>query len=106
MNDERVEEIRAEFGLTEQQAAPRYVRVLLHRLAQAEREVVMAGSDVADRAQMGVDNATTRTTWTSAGGTPLHAAVELAGRYDCALVRLAERQAALALVAEEITASH
>ena len=102
MNNERVDEIRAEFGLTEQEAAPRHVRVLLARLAEADLQVTQAGLDLADRARKGVEDVDVRTMWTSVGGAPLHAAVELAARYDYALVRLTERVVALTVVADAI----
>ena len=102
MTDERVDQIRAEFGLTEQEAAARHVRVLLARLAEADVQVTQAGLDLVDRARKGIEDVDVRTTWTSLGGAPLHAGVELAARYDYALVRLSERVAALTLIADAI----
>ncbi|MFI5493603.1 hypothetical protein [Actinoplanes sp. NPDC051859] len=102
MSDERMEEIRAEFGLTEEEATPRWIKLLIYRLVQAEQRVVQTGNDLAERAQQGADQATARNTWTSIGGAPQHATTELAARHDYALVRLHERHEALALVAEAI----
>ncbi|OJF15415.1 hypothetical protein [Couchioplanes caeruleus] len=102
MSDEREAEIRDEFGLTEEQVAPRQIKLLIDRLVQAEQLVARAGSELADRAQQGADQATVRNTWPTLGGSPLHATAELAARFDYALVRLAERYEALALVAESI----
>ncbi len=102
MNAERIAELRAAFGLGDREARSRPVQVLLSRLAEAEQQAARAGSDLADLAQAGVDGVGARNVWSSVDGAPLHAGTELAARYDYALVRLAERQAALILVAEAL----
>ncbi|MGI5151366.1 hypothetical protein ACQEVC_34220 [Plantactinospora sp. CA-294935] len=99
--EQRVRDLLGEYGVTVAAIDPRDLATQLAiRLAEAERALETAAGEVQKATARAVELATARDLRTTTRGSLMAAIADRAAEFDAALVRVAERRDALALVAQ------